>query len=61
MGRKILASIFATAALCLMACSSSSSGTSTSDECLDDPSLPICQDNPMPDTPQDDPMPGEEF
>jgi len=44
-----------------MACSSSSSGTSTSDECLDDPSLPICQDNPMPDTPQDDPMPGEEF
>ena len=61
MGRKILVSIFATAAFCLMACSSSSSGTNTSDECLDDPSLPICQDNPMPDTPADDPLPGDDF
>ena len=48
MGRKILASIFATAAFCLMACSSNS-GTDTPDEGLDDPSLPICQDNPQPD------------
>jgi hypothetical protein len=45
-----------------MACSSSSSGTNTSDECLDDPSLPICQDNPLPDdTPADDPLPGDDF